>query len=386
MVDPAAPSQIRSLILMLGIGAMASALAGRLLDPLVGVLAADFGVEVARVALLASAFALPFALVQPVLGPVGDAVGKLRVIRAALLVLAVALLLCALAPDLASLAVMRVVAGGAAGGIFPLAIALLGDRVPIERRSVALSRLVVAGVSGAAGGAALAPLLEPLIGWRGVMALGAAVAVAGWLALRAAPAEPPGRRLDLGEALRRYRHLLGLAAARRLYASVFLEGVLIYGLFPFLVPALEGRGLGGATEAGLAIAAFALGGIAFAALAGVLVARLGQAWMVRGGGAMAGAALLGVALAPAAWLLIAACLILGLGFQMMHNVIQTRVTEVSPPSRGSAVSLHAFSFFLGQSLGPVAMAAAWATIGPQLAFAAAGAGLALLGLWLARRR
>ena len=36
---------------------------------------------------------------------------------------------------------------------------------------------------------------------------------------------------------------------------------------------------------------------------------------------------------------------------MIHNAIQTRATELSQQFRGSAVSLHAFSFFTGQSLG-----------------------------------
>src|SRR5688500_6539650 len=91
------------LILVLGLGAGASSLAGRALDPLVGIIGAEFSAAAAVVALLGSAFALPYALVQPVLGPVGDAVGKERVIRICLVVLALALAACAAAPDLASL-------------------------------------------------------------------------------------------------------------------------------------------------------------------------------------------------------------------------------------------------------------------------------------------
>ena len=107
--------------------------------------------------------------------------------------------------------------------------------------------------------------------------------------------------------------------------------------------------------------------------------------MVVLGGALAAAALLGMAAAPSAALFVAAGLALGLGFYMVHNSIQTRVTEVAPGARGSAVALHAFSFFLGQAFGPVAMAAGRATVGPEAALVLAGLGLVALGAWLGPR-
>jgi MFS family permease len=383
------------LILVLGLAAAASALASRALDPLVGVLGAEFGATTATVALLGSAFALPYALVQPVLGPVGDAIGKQRVIRACLAVLALALAAAALAPDLGWLGLLRVVAGGAAGGVFPLAIAIIGDRVPLERRQVALSRLLVAGLTGSAGGGALAGLVEPWIGWRGVTLACALAALAALLVLHrdgqaapapgSTPAPAPRRRIDLAEALARYRAILGQRTARALYAAVFVEGALVFGIFPFLAPLLAERGAGGSgsAAAGLAIGAYAAGGFVFAALAPLLLGRFGQARTMVLGGALGAAGLAGLALAPAAAPGIAACLFLGLGFYMIHSSIQTRVTEVAPGARGSAVALHAFSFFLGQSLGPVLMGAGWALLGPVPALLAAGAGLLALAVWLA---
>jgi MFS family permease len=71
----APPDPTRRLILTLGLAACASVLAGRALDPLVAEIGAEFGVAAATVALLGTAYALPYALVQPVLGPVGDAIG-----------------------------------------------------------------------------------------------------------------------------------------------------------------------------------------------------------------------------------------------------------------------------------------------------------------------
>lgn len=381
----APPDPTRRLILTLGLAACASVLAGRALDPLVAEIGAEFGAAAATVALLGTAYALPYALVQPVLGPVGDAIGKRRVIRACLVLLAVTLLVSAAAPDLLSLSVMRVLAGAAAGGVFPLAIALIGDLVPIEKRQVALSRLLVAGLAGSASGGLLAVFVAPIFGWRSVLVVCAAVTLAAVLTLRGRDQVPPGRRPNLAEALARYRAILGLRAARILYATVFIEGALVFGVFPFVAPLLIERGLGGTAEAGVALAGFAAGGFLFGALAPWLLRRFGQAAVVALGGGLAALGLAGLALLPVVTALAAACLLLGLGFYMIHSAIQTRVTELVPEARGSAVALHAFCFFLGQSLGPVALGLGWALVGPTPSLLLAAAGLLALALGLARQ-
>jgi MFS family permease len=383
---PVDARRTRRLLLVLGLACLAANLAGRALDPLVGVLAAEFATSPATIALLSTAFALPYALVQPALGPIGDSIGKRRVIRVCLLVLGGALAGAALAPDLGTLAVLRMLAGAAAGGTFPLCIAIIGDRLRLEDRQVALSRILVAGLTGAAAGALLSAALEPLIGWRGVSLLCAVAALAAAVPMRAEPGvREAGRPVNLAEALIRYRHLWSLPAARILYGSVFLEGVLIFGMFPFIAPLLAERALGGAPEAGFAVAAFAAGGFVFAAIVPALLRRGGQRATLGVGGIVAALGLTAQGLAPAAWVLILGCLLVGLGFYLMHSAIQTRVTEVAPMARGSAVAMHSFCFFLGQSLGPAAMGAGRALLGPDLALLVAAVGIAALGVRLSRR-
>ena len=384
----APPQRVGRLILLLGLAVFAGALTSRVTDPFVAVLAAEFAAPPERVALLATAYALPFALIQPLLGPVGDALGKRRVIRGAICLLAAFTLLAPFAPDLPTLAALRGLAGAAAGGVMPLSLATVGDAVAIKERQVALSRLVAFAIAGQVGGGALAGALAPLLGWRGVLGLcGAVASGAAALMLVAPPPGPPEprRRFEPVGALRRYRAILGLPAARLLFASVLAEGVLVFGTFPYFAPVLEGRGQGGTLEAGLAVAAFGCGGFAYAAAARALLAGIGQSRMVVLGGALAAAALVGLAVAPFAALFVAAGLVLGLGFYMVHNSIQTRVTEVAPEARGSAVALHAFHFYVGQSLGPVAVGLASGLLGPGTAFALAGLGMLALGARLGRR-
>ena len=64
------------ILFLISLCGLASSVAYRSMDPLVTSLARDFSVPVATAALVSSAYALPFALGQPVLGPIGDVFGK----------------------------------------------------------------------------------------------------------------------------------------------------------------------------------------------------------------------------------------------------------------------------------------------------------------------
>jgi MFS family permease len=217
--DPATTQRqaLRRLIFLLGVACFAGTLSARVTDPFVAALAEEFAAPAERVALLATAFALPFALIQPFVGPVGDALGKRRVIQAALCLLAVFTLAAPLAPDLGTLIVLRGATSAAAGGIMPLTLAALGDAVPIRDRQVALSRLLVFGIGGQIAGGALAGLLAPALGWRGVLGLcGGIAAAAAALVMLLGPAPgPPEPRLRFARPARRGATASSSASRRR---------------------------------------------------------------------------------------------------------------------------------------------------------------------------
>src|SRR6185503_12459877 len=73
-------------------------------------------------------------------------------------------------------------------------------------------------------------------------------------------------------------------------------------------------------------------------------------------------------------------IILGTGFYTMHGTLQTRATEIAPEARGAAISLFAFFFFLGQSLGPIALGRILEWRGYSAAFVTAGVGLMIVSL------
>lgn len=364
MHNPAAdPRTTASLIWILSASGFASTFAGRCIEPLVGVIAHDLAADIGTIALLSAAFTLPYAFIQPILGPFGDAVGKALVMRACLGVLVAALVASALAPNPATLFVLRIVAGAAAGGIIPLALAMIGDRVDMARRQVAISRFVIAVILGQLSGSSVSGFLAESIGWRGVFVLAAGIAIlAGLLTLmlRRVSARAP---FSVRAAAERYRAILRLPLARALYLFVFFEALTIFGIFPYIAPLLEARGAGGPSEAGLALGGFALGGLVYVALVTWMLRTLGLGLMLIGGGAVAALALVGLGFAGSWRMDAMAMLMLGLGFYMLHNSYQTQVTEVAPEARASAVAIHAFSFFCGQALGVVLVGRGLSAIG-----------------------
>lgn len=365
----------------------AAALIIRIVDPLVPEIARDFAAQPGTIALLASAFAFPYALGQPVLGPLGDAIGKARIIQGCLIILACALALSAIAPTPETLFAARIAAGLAAGGTVPVSLAMVGDRVAIEGRQVALSRLLMAMLSGQLLGALGAGVVGSLLGWRAVMWIGFAILVAAALIARAylTPRQAVERKPFSLDSIRDgYRLVFTNPRAKICYGAVFIGGVCMFGVLPHVATLLEARGAGSIREAGFVIAGMAIGGVIYTlTVARILKVLRGQMNMIRAGGVIAAAGF-GIAALHLSWPQeMAAFIVIGIGFYMVHNSLQTQATELAPTARGASVSLHAFAFFMGQASGPPLFALGFKTLGAPATLVLTAAVMALLGFALA---
>jgi MFS transporter, DHA1 family, inner membrane transport protein len=367
-----------------------SALFGRSTDPVIPQIANGLDVEPATAALLSTAFTLPFALVQPLLGALADMFNKSRLMLLCLGMLTVATFICGVAPSFKTLVIARVLAGLASGGVVPIAFALVGDLVPVRERQVAMGRLLFAIMTGNLLGATCAGVIGDLVGWRGVFfatgALGAIVVAISIPGLRT-DAQAPGR-FDLSMLIPNYRAIFRNPLAKFCFGSVFLEGMFMYGSFPYIATMLHQAGETRASIAGIVLAGFGIGGALYALSVSRLLRHLGETVMMRSGGLIMGLCLAVIG-ARVPWpYQFADFVLFGFGFYLLHAVIQIYASELEPAARGSAMALHSFFFFLGQSAGPAIYGAGLNSIGLSPVFYFGAVVLVGVGLtcaqWLRR--
>ena len=160
---------------------------------------------------------------------------------------------------------------------------------------------------------------------------------------------------------------------------------LAFGALAFVPTWLHERGGLPLWMAGATVAAFGLGGFLYTINAARLVRRLGESGLALAGGGVLALGFALLAATPGALSGAIACAMIGLGYHMLHNTLQTNATQMAPAVRGTAVALFAMSLFIGQSLG-VGVAAQAVGAGSFVAvFAVAALGLFALGAAFARR-
>lgn len=369
-------------VVIISAASFASAFALRAVDPVIPVIARDFGVSIGDAALLISAFGFPYALSQPIMGPVADSIGKSRIIRSALFILFACTLMAALADSLDGLFLARLAAGAFSGGVIPVSMALVGDRIPLDQRQFTLSRLLIANISGQMAGAAVSGVVVDHFGWRAVFAVVAfLIALACLLALYAfRDFEDRTGPFTIGSVAANYRRLFSSRYGLFIMFGVMFEGIFAFGLFPFMAAVIARHGAQGATEAGLVLGCFAIGGILYALAVRPLLRRLSPPGMILTGALVCAAGYLATLL-PVHWTIFMPIFIFaGFGFFMMHNTLQTLATEALPDARAAAVALFSTFFFLGQALGPIVGGAITDMVGAAQLYAVAALFIALLGV------
>lgn len=378
---------LRALVL-LAFAAFASSINLRICDPLLPVIAADFSTTVGATSAIVAGFAVGYGLLQLLFGPVGDRFGKYLVTALCSIATGIATAWAASSTTLDGLVVARFVAGAAAAGPIPLAFAWIGDVVPFERRQAVLARFLTAQISGIVLGQAIGGLLGDLYGWRvAFLIVGMCHVLAGLallIELRLNPAaQPPlaSRRLGMGDVAAAMLEMLCRPWVRVMLASVGIEGFAFYGAFAYIGADLHHRlGVGLATV-GAMMAAFGGGAIVYALSARWLLMWFGERGLALGGGVLLCLGYLALAVVPTVVIVPLVMVVLGLGFYMIHNTLQSNATQMAPESRGLGVSLFALALFLGQSLGVALAAPVVDGYGAPAIYAAAAVILPGIALW-----
>jgi predicted MFS family arabinose efflux permease len=343
---------------IIALATFAASLSARALDPVLPHVAGDFGVSIATAAGFASVFAFTFAIIQPVLGAAADLFGKARLVILCLVLLGLANILGALSSSFSLLFATRILAGIGAGGVFPIALGLTSDLVGPDKRQVAIGRTLAGSMTGNLLGASLSGLIGDFLGWRGVLAVLGSLAIAASAAvaigfrgrgLTRAPA-----KVDLSVLRHGYRTIFSNPNAKVCYTAVFIEGCCVLGLFPYVASFLFEQGVTSLSVGGLVIAGFAVGGLFYTLSVSRFLPWLGVNGLMVSGAVLMGLQLAIVAFGPSWQLQAVNFILMGWGFYMIHGSLQVFASELSVEARATALSLHSFFFFMGQTVGSIA--------------------------------
>jgi predicted MFS family arabinose efflux permease len=359
----------------------------RLFDALLPTVARDFGVLSTTASVVITAFTLAYGLFQVVHGPLGDRLGKLRVVGVATLIAAAASLGCSFASSLEMLTVLRFATGIGAAAIVPLSLAWVGDNTPYEKRQAAIGRLLSFILMGQILGPALGGALAEFVDWRRVFDVLAVIFLVVSAVLLAVDrrAERPPPTSGTGSVLDNYLRVLRDPWVRTVMLTVFLEGGLFYGAFAYTGAWLKERFDLSYLLIGALLAGFGVGGVIYSVMVRRLLARFGETGFVRIGAGLMLACFNILPLLSSWQATIPVFVAAGFGFYMFHNTLQTKATEMAPRARGTAIAVFAFSLFMGQASGVAACGVLIRLLHYEWTFVSMGIALAVLGWWFAGR-
>ena len=141
-------------------------------------ISASLGLQPAQAAALVTATLVGAVVGGILFGMLSDQVGRVRVLTWTIALFAVFTGLCALAPNYWSLLAFRALAGLGLGGEFGIGMAMVAEAWPDSKRARASSYVGLGWQAGVLAAAFITPILLPVIGWRGMFAVGVLPAVA----------------------------------------------------------------------------------------------------------------------------------------------------------------------------------------------------------------
>jgi EmrB/QacA subfamily drug resistance transporter len=405
------------LVLYLALGGLAFACLQSLVSPALSTIGHELNVSTSDVSWIVTAYLLSASVLTPILGRLGDMVGKRRMLIVVLSILAVGAVVSALATSLTVLIIGRILQG-AGGAMMPLSIGMVRDELPRERVATTVGMIsAIFGVGAGIGIVAAGPIVEHL-SWHWLFWLPLAlvlIALAGAIfGMKESPVRTPGKLDVLGATILSVSLVglllaiskgqawgwgeaktVGLLAAGVIGLVVFvlvelrvseplidmklmrirgvwatdlvalILGFAMFGTFllvPTLLqlPSVTGYGFGkSVTEAGLFLLPTVVMMVLFGPIAGLLNRKYGPKLPMFLGTVLVMAAFALPALGHGEiWQVLASGLLTGAGIGFAFAAMSNAIIESVPPSQtGEATSVNSIARTIGSSIGTAVVAA-----------------------------
>jgi len=338
----------RRVISALLAGVFISTFARFLMPPMLLAMAGDFSVTLAVISLAASAYFLTYGLAQPVWGIISDRIGRVAVMRTALLLSALFDAASAIPMPVGLFIAVRALSGACMAGVFPAALIYIGDAIHDPKERQPRIALLMSGVAmGITLGTLAAGLGVETIGWRAFYVITAILsALVAWYVSRV----PEPQRPAPLPVIRAFSLVLASGWSWLLYALVFVEAGVLLGGFAMIPASVELAG-GTPALAGLLTAGYGVSVLVMSAIARSVSARWAAAILITigGAGAFVGYTLIAIDVSPV--FVVLSVVLLGVAWVFMHSTLQTWATSLSAEARATAVSLFAGFMFFGNAVG-----------------------------------
>ena len=397
------------------LGAIAYSLLQSLVVPALPTIQRELHTSQSAVTWVLTAYLLSASIFTPILGRVGDMVGKERMLLATLVALAIGCVLGGIAHSIGLLIFARAVQG-IGGGVLPLSFGIIRDEFPPDRVASGVGFIAaMTAVGGGAGIVLAGPIVSHLnfhwlfwiplviivvaaitthlyvpespvrtpgrVSWRG------AVLLSGWLvALLVAVSEAPSwgwasaRVIGLLAVALVLGVLWGIVEARSSQPLVdmqmmrrpavwtnnlvaFLFGMGMYSVIAFLpeflqTPTATGYGFGASViQSGLYLLPLTVTMFIFGLLSGRIAAGIGsKSAVIIGSCASCGAYLMLAFANTESWEIYAASTLLGIGLGLAFSAMSNLIVEAVPPTQtGVASGMNANVRTIGGAVGAAVM-------------------------------
>jgi EmrB/QacA subfamily drug resistance transporter len=416
MASTAQRSHYQLTFIVLAVSVASFALLQSLVTPVLSEIQVDLGTDQTTVTWVLTAYLLSASVFTPIIGRIGDKVGKERMLVFALVGLAIGSLIAALATSIGPMIVARVIQG-VGGGVLPLAFGIIRDEFPEKKIPGAVGIIASLAAVGAGVGIVLAgPIVDALnyhwLFWL-PMIITLLAAIAAFVVVPESPVRTPGKISVLPAillsvwlvclllALSQGRswgwtsgRVIGLIIAAIIVAAVWiwvenrsesplidmqmmrlpavwttnlvalLVGFGMYACFGFLpqltqTPSEAGYGFGASiTESGLILLPSSVTMFVLGLLSGTFVRLIGPKTVVVIGSLISASSMAILAFAhDEKWELYVATAIMGVGVGLVFACLSNLIVAAVPPEQtGVASGMNANIRTIGGSIGAAVMA------------------------------
>lgn len=384
------PAQ-RNVVVTLGFCGLVSAADNWFVSPALPAIAQALAIAPSAAAVILTAYLVPYGLLQPLCGAVGDAVGRVRLLRIIVAGLAASTIICSIAPTLEALVAARIITGCFAAGIITVSQAIVGDVVGEQDRQGAIGLLMGITFTGQGLSAGLGGIICDLVGWRAAFVCFGILGALAWLgAMRLR--EPGSSSSALAEPFRPAEFLSNAARiffgnGRAVYITACSTGIIYLGVYGFTGTFLAEKCGLASTQAGLLMMFYGLACLAGGSVSGRIGAARGSRGVIAVGetSGIVACALLCVSALTGSWIAaLGAAACLGFGYILVQPTLVTLSMDIDPKHSGLCTGLIGLGVFAGGGVGSVVGGALIGAGGYLVLWIAAGIALACQALLAAK--